>query len=43
MCIRDRFEREHKQGEQQREREKQTPLEAGSLMWGSILDPEIMT
>lgn len=29
----------HKQGEQQRKREKQSPHWAGSLMWGSILEP----
>lgn len=33
------FEREHKQGEGQKEREKQTPDWAGSLIWGSIPGP----
>jgi len=32
-------EREHKQGERQRERKKQTPCSAGSPTWGSIPGP----
>ena len=34
-------EREHKQGEQQREGEREagSPLNAGSLMWGLIPEP----
>lgn len=35
--------RERKQGEEKRERDKQTPRQAESVMWGLILDPEIMT
>jgi len=36
-------ESEHERGEGQTEREKRTPHRAGSLMWGSSQDPEIMT